>query len=185
MNLIVEIDNIVYNAISHLISNNTTQIMLFLSHLGSATTLIILSISFLLLFKSKRDAKYVTINLIVIFILNRIIKVIIARPRPNILRIIEEGGYSFPSGHAMVSMAYYGLLIYLIQKKIKSKQLKYILIAILIVLILGIGISRIYLGVHYFTDVIGGFIISILYLIALIAIYNKKYKKGGKNEQHN
>ena len=85
----------------------------------------------------------------------------------------------------MVSMGFYGFLIYLIHIKFKNKKLKNPLIIFLSLLILSIGISRVYLGVHYFTDVIGGFIIAIIYLHFYIKhIYNKKRIKGVKNGKH-
>ena len=97
MNLINTIDTAIYNLIIKLMSTNTTAIMIFISHLGSAVTLITLAIAFILLLKSKRNAKYISINLVLVFILNRILKFIIARPRPEILRMVTEDGYSFPS----------------------------------------------------------------------------------------
>lgn len=168
MNLINTVDTSLYNLIIKLMSTNTTTIMKFISYLGSATVLIILTFIFLIILKNKRDSKYIAVNLILVFLLNRFLKLIIARPRPEILRLVQEDGYSFPSGHSMVSMGFYGFLIYLIFKNIQSKKLKYPLIIFLSILILLIGISRIYLGVHYFTDVIGGFIIAIIYLIVFI-----------------
>lgn len=73
----------------------------------------------------------------------------------------------------MVSMAFYGFLIYLIYKNAKNKYLKWSLITILGVLIISIGISRIYLGVHYTSDVLAGFLIAISYLIIYISMVNK------------
>ena len=73
----------------------------------------------------------------------------------------------------MVSMAFYGYLMYLIYKYIKNKYLKYSLIILLGILICLIGISRIYLGVHYTSDVLAGFLISIPYLIVYISIAKK------------
>ena len=87
------------------------------------------------------------------------------------MRLIEEQGYSFPSGHSMVSTAFYGLLIYLIYKNVKNKYIKYTLCTILSILILIIGLSRIYLGVHYVSDVIGGVCFSIAYLIIFINVF--------------
>lgn len=185
MLLVNTIDTTIYNLIIKLMSTTTTVFMTFASHLGSAVVLITLAISFLLLLKNKKDSRCIALNLTLVFLLNRILKFIIARPRPQILRLVPEGGYSFPSGHAMVSMGFYGFLIYLIYTKIKNKKVKYSLIIFLTLLILTIGISRIYLGVHYFTDVIGGFIIAIAYLHLFIKhIYNKKIIKGAKNGKH-
>ena len=168
MNLINTVDTSLYNLIIKLMSTNTTAIMKFISYLGSATVLIILTFIFLIILKNKRDSKYIAVNLILVFLLNRVLKFIIARPRPDILRLVQEEGYSFPSGHSMVSMGVYGFLIYLIFKNMQNKKIRYPLIIFLSILILLIGISRIYLGVHYFTDVIGGFIIAIIYLIVFI-----------------
>ena len=182
MQIINTIDTAIYNLIIKLMSSGTTAFMMFVSHLGSAVVLITLAITFLLILKNKKDSRCIALNLILVFLLNRILKFIIARPRPQILRLVPEEGYSFPSGHAMVSMGFYGFLIYLIYTKIKNKKVKYSLIMLLSLLILTIGISRIYLGVHYFTDVIGGFIIAIIYLRLFIKhIYNKKIIRGAKN----
>lgn len=73
----------------------------------------------------------------------------------------------------MISMAFYGYLIYLIYKYVKNKYLKWALITILGMLIISIGISRIYLGVHYTSDVLAGFLISISYLIIFVSVVNK------------
>lgn len=173
MNIINVIDNLIYNIVIKILDQNVTGVMMFISHLGSAVTLITLSIAFVFLIKNKKHSKLIILNLILVFILNRLLKVIIARPRPNILRIVQETGYSFPSGHSMISMGFYGLLIYLAYRNIKNKKRKYPLIIFLALLILLIGISRIYLGVHYATDVIGGFVIGFIYLVVFIKYFYK------------
>ena len=73
----------------------------------------------------------------------------------------------------MVSMAFYGYLIYLIYKYVKNKYIKFVSIILLSILICLIGISRIYLGVHYTSDVLGGFLISISYLVIYTSAINK------------
>ena len=73
----------------------------------------------------------------------------------------------------MVSMAFYGYLIYLIYRYIKNKYIKWLLIVLLSILICLIGISRIYLGVHYTSDVLGGFLLSISYLVVYISLIKK------------
>lgn len=178
MNLINIIDSNTYSIITKLMSNNVTAVMIFISYLGSAVVLICLTIALIILLKNKRDAKFITSNLVIVFLLNKILKLIIARPRPSVLRLVYEEGYSFPSGHAMVSMGFYGFLIYLAYKNIKNKKIKIPLIIFLSILILLIGVSRIYLGVHYATDIIGGFLIAIIYLILFIKFLykNKRIK---------
>ena len=101
--------------------------------------------------------------------MNIVLKQIVQRPRPTEYRIVNETGYSFPSGHSMVSMAFYGFLIYLIYKYVKNKYLKIGLITFLSILIISIGISRIYLGVHYTSDVMAGFCISVSYLVLYVS----------------
>lgn len=163
---IIRIDNIVYTFISnHLINDTITPLIKIITFLGSATGIIILTIILFLIIKNKQQNILLGANLCIITLINQILKYLIMRPRPNIFRIVEESGYSFPSGHSMVSMAFYGYLIYLVYQNMKNKYLKWFLIITLAILIILIGISRIYLGVHYTTDVLGGFLISLSYLI--------------------
>lgn len=171
--MINAIDETIYNLIFKLLSTPTTFIMTFISHLGSATILILLCIIFYILLKDKKLALIISLNLIIVHVLNVIIKMIIARPRPDMLRLVYETGYSFPSGHAMVATGFYGFLIYIANKKIKNKALRRCITILLTLLIFLIGISRIYLGVHYATDIIGAFIIGIIYLVIFINILKK------------
>ncbi len=173
-NEIMNGDIIGYKIIAkYLISDLITPIFKVITWFGSATCLISITIILFLSLKNKRIAGLVGINLIIITILNQALKMIVQRPRPEEYRIIDENGYSFPSGHSMVSMAFYGFLIYLIYKKIKNKYLKISLIIILLLLIIMIGISRIYLGVHYTSDVCAGFLVSLSYLIIFISFTDK------------
>ena len=167
-------DIIGYKIIStFLISDFTTPIAKFITNFGGAIFLIILTITLFILIKNKKIGLSIILNLIVITGLNQILKYILQRPRPTEYRLIEETGFSFPSGHSMVSMAFYGYLIYLIYKYVKNKYIKWISIALLSILIGTIGISRIYLGVHYTSDVLGGFLISLSYLIVYTLIVNR------------
>ena len=87
-------------------------------------------------------------------------KHIFSRPRPSVLRLIEETGFSFPSAHAMLSSALYIMLIILVCKYLKSILAKIVLVPCLSALILVVAYSRVYLGVHYITDIIGGWLIG-------------------------
>ena len=175
---ILTFDNYIYTNISKLISDTVTIIMKIFTSFGSIIILnLICAISFII-YKNKKYAKYLFLNLLVIAGLNLILKNIFIRPRPQILQIVKERGFSFPSGHSMVSMAFYGFIIYLIYKNVKNPYLKWSIISGLIITILLIGFSRIYLGVHYASDVIGGFCFSIAY----IYIYTRFYKKVTSNQ---
>ena len=167
-------DIIGYKFIStYLISDFVTPIAKFITNFGGATCLIAIVIILFVIIKNKKIGISIILNLGIVTILNVLLKRILQRPRPEEFRIINESGYSFPSGHSMISMAFYGFLIYLIYKNVKNKYLKWTLIAILGTLIISIGISRIYLGVHYTSDVLAGFLIAIPYLIVYISIVNK------------
>ena len=167
-------DIIGYNIISiFLISDFATPIAKFITNFGGAIFLIVLAVTLFIVIKNKKIGIAIFSNLVIITILNQLLKRILQRPRPTEYRIIEETGYSFPSGHSMISMAFYGYLIYLIYKYVKNKYIKWISIILLCTLICAIGISRIYLGVHYTSDVLGGFCISISYLIIYISAVNK------------
>ena len=156
-----------------LISDFATPIAKFITNFGGAIFLIVLTITLILLIKNKKIGFSIFLNLASVTILNQLLKRILQRPRPTEFRIVEESGYSFPSGHSMVSMAFYGYLIYLIYKYVENKYIKWISIIMLSILICSIGVSRIYLGVHYTSDVLGGFLISISYLIIYISAVNK------------
>ncbi len=171
---IIKLDIMGYNLVSKfLISDFATPIAKVITNFGGV---IFIAISTIILFvgiKNKKIGAAIVINLFTITFLNLLLKNIVQRPRPTEFRLIDENGYSFPSGHSMVSMAFYGFLIYIVYKYIKIRNLKVALIIVLSILPILIGISRIYLGVHYTTDVIGGFLVSISYLI----IYTRIFKK--------
>lgn len=157
-----------------------TDILKIITNLGSAFVLITITILSLIILKNKKIGLCITLNLALSTLLNVLLKNIIQRPRPEGYRLIEETGFSFPSGHSMVNTAFYGLLIYLIIKNVQNKKLKYALSILISILILAIGFSRIYLGVHYTSDVLAGFLISVAYLIVFTTILHDilKIEKG-------
>ena len=140
------LDNTGYSLVSHfLISDAFTPVAIFITNFGGAIFLITLTIVLFIVIKNKKIPLAIFINLCCATILNVLLKNIVQRPRPIEFRLIEETGYSFPSGHSMVSMAFYGYLIYLVYKNVKNKYWKWFGIVSLGVLIVAIGISRIYL----------------------------------------
>ena len=163
-------DSTIYNLLMLSRNIKLNEMVILLTELGGFWVITILTIVLLITLKKKQKIMVIS-NVLIITILNQLLKILFMRPRPEIMRLIEEQGYSFPSGHCMVSTAFYGLLIYLIYKNVKNKYIKYTLCTILSILILIICLSRIYLGVHYASDVIGGFCFSIAYLIIFINVF--------------
>lgn len=172
------IDDMVYNVISKLRSNNMNEIVKVITNIGGTIVIGIVTIISLFIFRNKKINTCIVLNLLGISILNNlIIKNMVGRDRPSGINIITETGKSFPSGHSAVSMVVYGYLIYLIYNYVKNKKLKYILIGILSILILVVGFTRIYLGVHYTSDVIGGYLLGISYLLIFTYVSDKYIKE--------
>lgn len=166
---IFNIDISFYNFLSeHVISDTLTPIIKIITNFGGIVCLVVLAILSFIFIKNKKIGLAIIGNLGISALLNNILKMILQRPRPTGYRLIEETGYSFPSGHSMASMAFYGFFIYLVYKNLKNKYIKWGLIAVLSLLIVLIGLSRVYLGVHYLSDVLGGFLVTISYLIIYV-----------------
>lgn len=178
------LDSIFYNlVVQNMRAPTLTTILIIITNLGSAITLISLTILSIILIKNKKIGLCISLNLIISTLLNVILKNIVQRPRPEGYRLIDESGYSFPSGHSMVNTAFYGLLIYLVLRNVKNSKLKYTLVTLISLLIIGIGFSRIYLGVHYASDVLAGFLISIAYLVVFTTFMHDMLKiEKGENE---
>lgn len=170
------LDSFVYEFISKYITDNLTNIVKYLTYVGSGIVVIGITIFVFIFFKNKKYSLYMTINLVLITILQLILKSVFSRERPTDINLIEETGYSFPSGHSLTAMAFYGFIIYLIHISNISKRSKIILTTLFTVLIIVTGLSRVYLGVHYFTDVCGGFTFSLAYLIIYINIIKERLK---------
>lgn len=167
------IDSSFYNFIISFKSKYTTLFFKGVTFLSSVLFMVVVSI-LLLLVKKIKYRKLMLINIILDVILNTCLKYIFRRERPRDIMMVIENGFSFPSGHTMLATIFYGFIIYLIYKSDKSRKFKYVSIILLSLLILLIGISRIYLGVHYTTDVLGGYLISISYLMIFIYYIEKK-----------
>lgn len=177
------IDDKIYNFIFGLRSSGFDSFMKIITQLGNPLPVtIVFILLFILLSGTKENLFFVGCNTIITVSSNQLLKHIIRRARPDHLRLIIQNGYSFPSGHAMISICLYGAILYLINSKLKNKTIKILLSILLVLLIFLIGISRIYLGVHYPSDIIGGHLLSLSILILNVYILNK-YFRGNKNEK--
>ena len=163
----------------YLVSNRNpalTAYFKFVTDIGDVNGyLIVLAISILLTVFVVKRWKYIgqiAIVLVLATISNMMLKRFIDRARPGIEHLVVVKSLSYPSGHAMSAMAFYGFLIYLISKLKINGILKSIIIIFLAILILSIGISRIYLGVHFPSDVVGGFIAGLIWVFFCVLIFN-------------
>jgi undecaprenyl-diphosphatase len=109
--------------------------------------------------------------------LNGTLKVLFHRARPTLHRIVNANGFSFPSGHSMTAFSLYGIIAFLLWRHIPTSLGRGLLICFSSVMIVTIGVSRIYLGVHYPSDVIGGFLVSGCWLAVSIWFYQRYQEK--------
>ena len=168
-------DNFVYNLVRSLECNFFDKYFVLITKLGNVSVVLGIVLILILLFRN-RNAIILTILVGLSAVSNKIMKHIICRPRPLVLKLVEQGGYSYPSGHSMISVALYGYLLYLAFTKIKNSTLKWLCSIILFILILSIGVSRIYVGVHYASDVFGGFVLAIFEFILVINFTKKRFR---------
>lgn len=171
----VGIDHFIYHKIAYWIEPDLTKKIILVTNISSTLIIVlglIVVVGFLLWRKKKSEAvlgvSAVTSSAVVFLILKNIVR----RPRPAIQQLIPISGFSFPSGHATMSMTFYGFLIFLVYRYGKSWW-KYMLMTFLGSLILAIGFTRIYLGVHYFSDVMMGFFLGLLILLVEFVGYEK------------
>jgi undecaprenyl-diphosphatase len=165
-----------YNESIEHMSPILTNIVKGITHIGDSTVLITFCLLLIVIPKSRKTiALPISVTLILSILLNVALKSIFARERPDILRLINETSYSFPSGHAMNNATFYTILVFLICKFIKNKPLKVALTTLCITLTIAIGFSRVYLGVHYAGDVLGGWLIGFAISTFIYFIWNGKF----------
>lgn len=174
------IDTTIMNIMANIRGEGLTKIVKIVTLFGESKLILVLVVAIAAIFyftKHRADAYMMCLNLFNIVILNKGIKYLVRRERP-LNMLIEEDGFSFPSGHSMLSIGVYGFLMFLIYKSNLEKKYKTILMTLLTIIIVVVGLTRMYLGVHYPSDVIGGYLITGAYLIVFISIINEKvYKK--------
>ena len=177
-------DEKVFSFLKRYVSDTATSILNTITFLGSPYFLIPGFLAMLLhAYFIKRD-KWLAIRIAAISIssvtLMLTLKFIFQRPRPLLPLLNEARGLSFPSGHAFMSFAFFGLLIYIINEEMKNAWLKWFLIFINLCMILTIGLSRIYLRVHYASDVIAGLCMGFMWIVISLSIIHWMEKQKSK-----
>lgn len=161
---------------------------LWITKFADPISVVILTLTFLfLLIKNKKytESIWLITNLLAIsVVLNPLCKIFFSRERPNLEHLVVEHSKSFPSGHAATSMILYGTLIFILPGLIQHKSLRIRLQFILGTVILMIGISRVYLGVHHPSDILAGFSLSLAWLFFTYPFFStQRFVWRFKNKQ--
>jgi len=168
------IDMLIFDKIKPGINAINNKIMLFITFLGKHQFLIPANLILIFYFLLVKRQNWFSILVITIamssLVLMLLLKQLFQRKRPLSPLLKAAKGLSFPSGHAIMAVTFYGLVIYILQHTITNDWLKWLAIVLVFVLIISIGFSRVYLRVHYASDVAGGFIIGLLWLLLSLAV---------------
>jgi undecaprenyl-diphosphatase len=164
-------DSVICGYIYSLRSAGLTVFFTTVTYLGNWQTITSLCLLFLLVPQTRfRFGLPVSAAAILASLIQKALKVSFHRARPDLaLHLISQGGYSFPSGHSFTVLIFYGMLIYLCRKHMKNRTAANAITVLLVSLIATIGFSRIYLGVHFPTDVLGGWSLGLCVLMVLIS----------------
>ena len=178
---VFDVDDAVADFVISIRSDFLTLFFKTVTWLCNTIFVIAIFIFVLFLVKDVRLKKYLCANIAIVFIINSILKIIVSRPRPLGEHLVDAGGFSFPSGHSMMAVGLYGFLIYFVYKYVKNKIKRNVLMSGLFLIITLVGMSRIYLGVHYTSDVLAGFMLSLSYLVGYISIMEKRVVRALDN----
>ncbi len=156
------------------------SLMQAVSWLGNEPQIFLLITAFvlaLLFLNLRREAFFLAVNGIGVYILGTLIKLIVQRPRPPSSLLHD---WSFPSGHVLSFVACFGFLAYLAYTFLPRSLRRTILLSFLVGLIILVGVSRIYLGDHWASDVFGSYLLGVVWLLFMIGFYNQRHDKIGK-----
>jgi len=162
-------DDRAFTILSGWVSNVNTSVMEAFTFLGKVQFLVPAHLLLTAWFLFVRKHRWYTIKVPVIGLSSGLLilglKDLFDRPRPLTPLLEPVAGLSFPSGHALSSMTFFGLLIYFSWKRIKNQYLRWALSLLLLLVVFMIGLSRVYLRVHHASDVLAGFALGIIWLV--------------------
>ena len=175
-----DMDERVFAYLKNFVTPVNNHIMEFFSLGGSHLFLVPAWILLIVFYYLKYKDRWMAIKMPVIALSNLLLmaglKFFFNRPRPLIPLLKNVPGLSFPSGHAFMSFIFYGFVIYLVYHDVKNGRVKWSIISILVIIVLIIGLSRVYLRVHYASDVLAGYcfgMMSLLILLGLLKLIEK------------
>lgn len=168
------IDMMIFDKIHPRVNTFNNKFMSFITFLGKHQFLIPANLILIFYFLVVKKQTWFSIRVVTIaissLVLMLLLKQLFQRKRPLSPLLKAAKGLSFPSGHAIMAVTFYGLVIFILQQSIASDWLKWLVTTLLVALIILIGFSRVYLRVHYASDVAAGFIIGLLWLIISLAV---------------
>ncbi|AFL81580.1 membrane-associated phospholipid phosphatase [Aequorivita sublithincola DSM 14238] len=174
--ILANYDQQISNYIISFRNPSLTRYFIFMTNVGDIYGYLVVLVLALCIswffFKNWRYVAQTVLVLMLASISNVMLKRFIDRARPGIEHLVSVETLSYPSGHAMSAMAFYGFLIYIFYRFKMNNWLKYGIILLLVFIILSIGISRIYLGVHFPSDIAGGYIAGLIWVFFCILIFN-------------
>ena len=179
---IAPVDTFTYLHVSRLHSSFFSLFFRIITQLASPAVMLLLCFVMVFTMQDKRYRIPLMLNIVLSALLNLALKDVFQRARPSdVLTLVQESGYSFPSGHSMAATTFYGFLIFLLPRSGLSPARKKFFTYLLALCIPLVMLSRIYLGVHYFSDILGGFLIAMVYL-AVYTTLVEEYVKHPENE---
>lgn len=163
-------------------SATLTSVMLAITTMGSTLVLIgllVITLLYLLWVGRRRGSLVLAVTMAGAFILNAILKLSFRRTRPEpLFGLISPSSFSFPSGHALLSFSFYGAVALLLTANLRNQMQRVAIWLVASLFVLTIGLSRVYLGMHYASDVVAGYTAALIWLLTVSFVYSKR--RGGK-----
>jgi membrane-associated phospholipid phosphatase len=179
-----DLDNRVFDLLKPYVNDTNTAIMNCITFFGKHEFLIPVNLLLIAYYLFIKKHKWYSIKVPAIAISSLLLmfglKRFFARQRPTNQLLEEATNFSFPSGHALMSVTFYGLLAYLVWHSVKHKGAKWMIIGLLILWIILIGVSRIYLRRHFYSDVMAGFATGFLWLVISLKVIRQVEKRSAQ-----
>ncbi len=133
--------------------------------------------------RQRNESVFFALSIASTISLNELLKLYFRRDRPELYRLMEIGGFSFPSGHTMMAFSLYGMIIIIFWRSLKKKSSRILLILFAMMMAFTIAISRIYVGVHFPSDIVGGILAStcwITFITFLFYLFSGRQKSSSE-----
>ena len=158
----------IYVVSEYLVSDTLTIVMKIVTNLGGVLAFASFLFVLFLVISNRKVGFLMSINLFIAYIFSVLFKNVFRRERPLEMLVDKPFNFSFPSGHTICSIVFYGFLIYVVSKLVKNVNIRRLINFFLVIIIVLVPFSRVYLGVHFLTDVLAGVILGIVCLLSFV-----------------